>query len=95
MREHVRSFSDPETHFTLLSGDEGDGQPTGEVMCDECGRVAGAPEYIPHEPGCPQSDVKSEWWAMTHAQAIQDSPTPAEEVSLGVQADGNVEAGAD
>jgi len=65
MSEKDRSFSDPDTHFTLLEGG-GKDQPTGEVECDECGRVAGAPEYIPHKRHCSQRDVTSEWYDGTH-----------------------------
>lgn len=70
---NVRSFADPDTHFTLIKSDtsvEKDGvrkgEPTGEVECDECGRVAAAPEYIPHTKGCSQSDVGSDWYYQVH-----------------------------
>lgn len=69
----MRSFSDPETHFRLLTSETpvtvdgvALGAPTGEVECEECGRSAAAPEYIPHKEGCEQRDVRSEWWETTH-----------------------------
>lgn len=68
-----RSFSDPETHFLIVTSDTpvsvdgyAKGEPTGEIRCASCGRKAGAPEYIPHEHGCPQADVKSRYYAQTH-----------------------------
>ena len=69
----TRSFADPDTEFELVRSDtpvDVDGfkigEPTGEVLCVECGRSAGAPEYIAHLPTCGQADVTSEWYAKTH-----------------------------
>jgi len=69
----TRSFADPETTFELVRSDtpvDVDGfklgEPTGEVRCDECGQIAGAPEYIPHCPTCSQGDVTSRWYDQTH-----------------------------
>lgn len=74
-----RSFADPETHFHLVRSDTPVnvdglklGEPTGEVECDECGMVSGAPEYIPHLPHCSQGDVRSEWWFDTHTRNRRD-----------------------
>jgi len=71
--QKYRSFADPDTEFVLVKSEtpvsvDGFklGEPTGEVQCAACGKVAGAPEYIPHEPDCPQRDVASEWYAETH-----------------------------
>jgi hypothetical protein len=74
-----RSFSDPDTHFRLLRSNtpvnvDGFklGEPTGEVVCEECGQSAAAPEYIPHLKHCSQSDVRSRFWERTHA-AVRDN----------------------
>lgn len=74
-----RSFADPDTHFTLITSDtpvdvDGHklGEPTGEVKCDECGRVSGNVDTIPHAPTCAQSNVVSQWWAETHPRAFND-----------------------
>lgn len=62
------SFSSPETRFELVVSDEGDadghhvGEPTGEVRCCECGRVAENIDEIPHHPECRQRWVRSDWW---------------------------------
>lgn len=71
--DEYRSFADPETHFRLIKSRTPrtvDGfkpnEPTGEVECAECGKRAGAPEYIPHDKGCSQRDVFSEWYAELH-----------------------------
>jgi hypothetical protein len=73
MSDNVRSFSDPDTEFILEKSDtpvDVDGfklgEPTGEVSCAECGQSAGAPEYIPHLPECPQADVRSRYYAELH-----------------------------
>jgi len=65
-----KSFADPETHFHLVRSDtprtvDGfkPGEPTGEVECAECGRVADNVDEIPHAPDCPQRWVRSRWWA--------------------------------
>lgn len=78
-----RSFADPDTEFTLERSDTpitADGfkmgEPTGEVTCDECGRTAGAPEYIPHLPTCSQSDVRSEWYYKTHLDQYRLTEEP-------------------
>jgi hypothetical protein len=59
-----RSFADPDTHFALPT--RRPGEPTGEVVCCECGQSAGAPEYIPHADGCPQADVTSRYYDDLH-----------------------------
>lgn len=73
MSSSMRSFADPDTEFELVRSDtpvDVDGlklgEPTGEVRCSECGQVAGAPEYIPHLPGCAQRDVTSRWYDKMH-----------------------------
>jgi len=64
-----RSFADPETHFTVIRSEtpvDMDGyklgEPTGEVRCDECDRVAHNVDEIPHAPTCRQRWVRSRWW---------------------------------
>jgi hypothetical protein len=66
----MESFSDEETEFELVVAETSDGmdgvrrgEPTGEVRCVECGRVADVIEEIPHKPDCPQRFVTSRWWA--------------------------------
>ncbi|MDS0258546.1 hypothetical protein NDI56_03860 [Haloarcula sp. S1CR25-12] len=80
MRPDARSFSDPDTEFEIIREIQSVGRggctalrPTGEVRClgqcadgGVCGRVAAAPEYIPHREGCDQADVVSEFYAGTH-----------------------------
>jgi len=58
----MTSFTDPDTHFSLVEGDR-PGEPTGEVRCVECGRVAENVDEIPHARECPQRWVRSRWWA--------------------------------
>ncbi|GGO03745.1 hypothetical protein [Haloarcula pellucida] len=72
-KPNKRSFADPDTLFELVRSDtpvDVDGfkmgEPTGEVRCRECKKVAAAPEYIPHLPGCSQNDVTSNWYEQTH-----------------------------
>jgi len=77
----MRSFADPDTHYELIEGENG--KPTGEVRClgnheeggwddgEVCGRVAAAPEWIPHRDGCDQADAYSQWWANTHPKLKQ------------------------
>lgn len=79
MNQRYRSFSDPDTHFRLVRSDtpvsvDGHkiGEPTGEVECEDCGRVAAAPEYIPHAPGCDQKNVLSDYFAETHPNFCAD-----------------------
>lgn len=81
----MRSFANPDTHYELVREEMpvGDGgltavRPTGEVRClgecpdgTVCGRVAAAPEYIPHQEGCDQADTYSEWWIDTHPKLAQ------------------------
>jgi hypothetical protein len=69
----MRSFTDPDTEFVLEKSDTPAsvdgvnlGEPTGEVICAECGQSAGAPEYINHKPNCSQSDVYSEYYLELH-----------------------------
>lgn len=69
----ARSFTDPETSFTLLRDQtpvsvDGipEGAPIGLVMCDECHEVAWDCDEIDHADGCNQADVKSEFWRATH-----------------------------
>lgn len=64
------SFADPETHFHLVTSDTpvtvdgyAMGEPTGEVECGECGRVADNVDEIPHLPTCSQRWVRSRWWS--------------------------------
>lgn len=63
------SFSDPETHYRLEKSNTpvtvdgfALGEPTGMVMCEECGREAENVDEIPHASDCPQRFVKSHWW---------------------------------
>ncbi|UIO98919.1 hypothetical protein Hbl1158_10270 [Halobaculum sp. CBA1158] len=69
MSPEMDSFSDPETHFRLVTSDTSvghdglrRGEPTGEVACCECGRVAETVEEIPHDTDCSQRGVVSRWW---------------------------------
>ncbi|WP_135302623.1 hypothetical protein [Haloarcula amylovorans] len=69
----TRSFADPETLFELVRSQtpvDVDGfkigEPTGQIRCNECGRSAAAPAYIPHLPDCPQRDVTSNYYDETH-----------------------------
>ena len=55
--QKYRSFADADTEFVLIKSEtpvsvDGFklGEPTGEVQCAACGKVAAAPAYIPHEP---------------------------------------------
>jgi hypothetical protein len=66
----MRSFTEPETEFLLVTSDSPRsvdgyklGEPTGEVMCLECFAVAENVDEIPHEQGCSQRFVHSEWYA--------------------------------
>ena len=68
----MRSFSDDDTHFELITAETSDGwdgarrgEPTGEVRCDECGQTAMTVEEIPHDSDCSQRGVVSQWWAAT------------------------------
>jgi len=73
----LRSFSDPQTHFEIVpSGTPPsvDGLAITEpkyLRCSECGaqvRIDGPDEMqttiddLPHDRGCSQRDVVSEWW---------------------------------
>jgi hypothetical protein len=76
----VKSFADRDTHFEIIREEQEVGpggltavRPTGEVRClgecpdgEPCGRVAAAPEYIPHREGCSQADVVSKFYAEIH-----------------------------
>lgn len=66
----MRSFAEPDTEFRLersgtpptvdgLAIDE----PTGEVTCVYCEATHENVDEIPHDPGCPQRFVHSEWYA--------------------------------
>lgn len=64
-----RSFSDEDTEFCLRRSETpvgvdgvAKGSPTGEVECLECGAVAYNVDAIPHDPDCPQRDVRSRWY---------------------------------
>jgi len=66
MSTHMDSFSDPDTHFHLVTSDTSvgndglrRGEPTGDVQCCECGAVTEAVEEIPHERDCSQRGVVS------------------------------------
>lgn len=69
----MRSFALPETRFELVRSEPGAddghhvGEPTGEVRCACCGAQHQNLDRIGHVPGCPQSDVHSQWWAMAMA----------------------------
>lgn len=73
----MRSFADPGTHFRIIpsgSPPSVDGLAISEpkfLECDECGaqvRIDGPDEAqttiddLPHDRGCPQRGVVSEWW---------------------------------
>lgn len=71
-----RSFTDPDTHFRLRRSDtpvteDGYkmGELTGTVVCESCGQESGNVDAINHKPGCPQSDVVSEWWERVHQRS--------------------------
>ncbi|MFA1612075.1 hypothetical protein [Halobellus rubicundus] len=73
----MQSFADSDTHFQLEIAETSDGwdgirsgEPTGYVICDECGGRAKTVEEIPHEADCPQRGVVSKWWV---AQFIGDT----------------------
>jgi hypothetical protein len=72
----ARSFTDPETEFRLERSEtpvteDGYklGELTGTVICEVCGQEAGNIDAINHEPGCPQSDVVSDYWRETHPRS--------------------------
>ena len=75
----MRSFAEPDTEFTILRAeyklgrgqfpDCYEGEPTGIVVCDECGRRADSVDEIPHRttPGdeCGQRFVHFRWYLDT------------------------------
>jgi hypothetical protein len=73
----MRSFADDDTEFELVVAETSEGmdgvrrgEPTGEVRCAECGRVADVVEEIPHAHDCPQRGVVSRWWERTFVDSI-------------------------
>jgi hypothetical protein len=58
----MKSFADPDTHFTLLDGD-GRHHKSGKVKCDDCGAVSRNIDDFPHKQSCPQRFVHSKWYA--------------------------------
>jgi len=76
----LRSFSDPDTEFKIVKSGSPptvDGLAITEpkfLRCSECGaqvRIDGPDgnqtsiEELPHDRGCSQRDMKSEWWIDT------------------------------
>jgi len=68
----MKSFSNPGTHFRVVRSEtpvsvDGFkiGEPTGEIECEACGASHLNVDEIPHDEGCPQRFVKSEWWQET------------------------------
>lgn len=66
MHQHV---TDPETHFEIQRSEtpvDVDGfkvgEPTGEIVCDECGAQAMNVDEIPHAADCSQRFVVTHWW---------------------------------
>lgn len=68
----VRSFADPSTHFALLHHPtrvDPQGrhtEPTGELVCCECGEMAENVDEIRHMEWCGQRGVHSRYWRRTH-----------------------------
>lgn len=65
----MRSFSASSTHFHIVTSDTpvtvdgfALGEPTGEVECCVCHQSHMNVDEIPHEKGCEQRTVKSEFW---------------------------------
>lgn len=72
----MRSFADPDTHFSIEIAETSEGwdgarlnEPT-ELRCSECGasvRLTREPspgiDELQHEADCSQRYVRSEWWA--------------------------------
>lgn len=61
---------DPETKWRIIRSDtpvnvDGFklGEPTGEIMCEECGKSAMNLDEIPHDSDCPQRWSRTEFWA--------------------------------
>jgi hypothetical protein len=76
----MRSFADPDTEFeieTAESSEGWDGVRNGEpvrMRCPKCGATlpitrdpSASIEELPHEPGCEQRGVVSEYWEETFA----------------------------
>jgi len=79
----LRSFADSETHFEIVpsgSPPSVDGLAITEpkyLRCSECGaqvRIDGPDgtqttiDDLPHDRGCPQRDVVSEWWEQQYVR---------------------------
>lgn len=70
------SFASPKTHFRLVRGREGAcgghiNEPTGEIECLACGARHDNIDDIPHESGCPQRFVHSEYYLQSSRRGRQ------------------------